>query len=118
MFSPIPDNIEQILDRFDEAWNGPTPPRIEDFLLPTGSPGHLPMLVELLKIDMERRLKRGEQVRLEQTYLPRFPELDGDPASLLELVVYQYQLLQQKTMISIEEYLGSVDVRGHCRTSC
>jgi hypothetical protein len=26
------DSMEQILDRFDEAWNGPTPPNIEDYL--------------------------------------------------------------------------------------
>src|SRR5262249_49268967 len=69
---PLSDSMEQFLDRFDDAWNGPTPPCIEDFMLPADSPAHLPVLVELVKIDMERRLKRGEQLALEE-YRRRFP---------------------------------------------
>jgi hypothetical protein len=37
-------------------------------------PKRLALLTELVHIDLERRLARGERIRLEETYLPRFPE--------------------------------------------
>jgi hypothetical protein len=105
MSSPLSDSKEQILDRFDDAWNGPTPPCIEDYMLPADSPDHLPALVELLKIDMERRLKRGERVRLEAMYLPRFLELVTAPMHVLELVVHEYELRRHEPGLSPEEYV-------------
>jgi tetratricopeptide (TPR) repeat protein len=104
MSSSLSESLEQILDRFVDAWNGPSPPHIEDFLLPVVSPERLPMLVELLKIDMTRRLKRGERVRLEEMYLPRFPELDASPSHLLDLVVHEYELRRQEPGVSGKEY--------------
>jgi tRNA A-37 threonylcarbamoyl transferase component Bud32 len=102
---PLSESMEQILERFDEAWNSPTLPRIEDFLLPASSPGHLPMLVELLKIDMEWRLRRGERIRLEETYLPRFPELEAAPSHILDLLVREYELRRHEPGLSCEDYL-------------
>ncbi len=72
MSSSLSETMHQILDRFDEAWNGPSPPRIEDFMPPPDSPAYLPMLTELVKIDLERRFKRGEQPTAEE-YRQRFP---------------------------------------------
>jgi serine/threonine protein kinase len=69
--------MHQILDRFDETWNGPTPPRIEDFLPPADSPAYPPMLAELLKIDFERRCQKGELPALEE-YRQRFPACSAD----------------------------------------
>jgi tRNA A-37 threonylcarbamoyl transferase component Bud32 len=105
MSSSLSENLEQILNRFEDAWNGPTPPRIEDFLLPAGSPRRLPTLIELLKIDMTRRLERGERVRLEEMYLPRFHELGDAPSPLLDLVVYEYELRRHEPGLSCAEYL-------------
>jgi serine/threonine protein kinase len=72
MSSPSSENMEQLLDRFDEAWSGPAPPRIEDYLPPPGSSGYLPLLLELVQLDREWRFKRGENPRLEE-YCRRFP---------------------------------------------
>jgi hypothetical protein len=54
---------------------------------------------------MERRLKRGERVRLEEMYLPRFPELGAAPTHVLELVVHEYELRRHEPGLSPEEYV-------------
>jgi len=38
--------MESILDRFDDAWNGPTPPSIEDYLALCPPGQRLALLVE------------------------------------------------------------------------
>jgi hypothetical protein len=38
MSSSLSGGMRQILDRFEEAWNYPTLPRIEDFIPPADSP--------------------------------------------------------------------------------
>jgi serine/threonine protein kinase len=83
MSSQSSENIDQILDSFDAAWNGTTPPRIEDFVLPADSPGYLAVLVGLIKVDIERRLKRGEQLTLDG-YRQRFPSCADVVEGLLD----------------------------------
>jgi serine/threonine protein kinase len=80
---PLSESMGEILERFDEAWNGPTPPRIEDFLPPPDSPAHLPMLAELVKIELERRCRRGEQPSLEE-YRQHFPACADSVAAWLD----------------------------------
>ncbi|MHB1426035.1 MAG: serine/threonine protein kinase [Gemmataceae bacterium] len=72
MSTPLSKSMDQLLDRFDDAWNGPTLPRIEDYLPPADSPDYPPMLEELVKIELERRFKRGERPALAE-YRQRFP---------------------------------------------
>jgi len=96
MSSPLSANMESILDRFDDAWNGPTPPSIEDYLALCPPEQRLALLVELVRIDLERRLKRGERVRLEETYLSRFPELNKDRASVVALIVQEFELRRRR----------------------
>lgn len=65
-------SMNQLLARFEDAWNSPTSPHIEDYLPPPNSPTYLPILSALVKIDLVRRLQRGEQPEL-QDYRRRFP---------------------------------------------
>ncbi|GEM_PF-6843531 len=83
MSAPLSDNMHRILDRFNAAWNGPTPPRLEDFAPPADSPDYRPGMIELFKIDMERRLRRGEQPVLDD-YCQRFPACADVAAACLE----------------------------------
>ncbi len=68
-------------DRFEVAWKaaGTTglPPRIEDHLGDSSSPGRMALLHELTAVDLVYRRRRGEQPRAEE-YLGRFPELRPD----------------------------------------
>lgn len=79
----VSENVEQILDRFEYAWNGPKPPRIEDFTPSPDSSAYLPVLVELVKIDMERRCRRREQLEADE-YRQRFPAYGDDLAGWLD----------------------------------
>jgi hypothetical protein len=93
MSSPLSDRMEEILDRFDEAWDGPTPPRIEDYLADADREQRLALLIELVHIDLERRLAAGEWARLEVTYpRQRFPELYANLAAVVTLVKREFEL--------------------------
>ncbi len=106
MSSVIFDSMEQILDRFDEAWGSPTPPRIEDYLAACNPDHRLALLIELVRIDLERRLAAGERLRLEEAYLRRFPELCADPSAIVTLVKHEFALRRRKEPgLKPEEYL-------------
>jgi predicted Ser/Thr protein kinase len=107
MSSPLSPTMHQILDRFDEAWNGPTPPRIEDYLAEVEPAARITLLVELVRIDLEHRLAAGEEVRLEEVYRKRFPELFADPQAIVALVKEELGFrLHNEPDLSPEEYLN------------
>ena len=74
---------EAILGRFEAAWRSGPRPRIEEFIpAPPGSNLHL--LIEIIHLDVEYRLRAGEKVTATD-YTARFPELGRHPAALLSL---------------------------------
>jgi serine/threonine protein kinase/WD40 repeat protein len=99
------DALQAAVERFETAWDTGTPPRIEDFL--TADPARrVPLLVELIHVDLERRLTRGEAARVE-AYLERFPELSGDRDFVLGLIEREYeQRARRNDRIGPEEYVG------------
>jgi serine/threonine-protein kinase len=87
----LPSRLDSPLDAFDAAWQLPEPPCLEDFLPPTANPDRPVVLAGLVRIDLERRLQRGEPIRVEN-YLSRFPELRRDSEALLGLVQLERRL--------------------------
>jgi hypothetical protein len=84
-WSPLEDAVK----RFVAAWRqGPRP--VIDAYLTTGELRH-PLLIELVHTDLELGVKAGEAARAEE-YLARYPELAGDRAVALELIVTEYRL--------------------------
>src|SRR5262245_10658296 len=101
-------DVEQLLDKFEEAWQRNPPPAVEEFLPPSAvsgptldDPGCLDVLKELIKIDMEYRWRRtaasanagnavAEFSRLED-YLRRYPALLRAEALLTELIGEEYR---------------------------
>src|SRR5207302_2908819 len=74
---------EEILGRFEAAWRSGPRPRIEEFIpAPPGSNLHL--LIEIIHLDVEYRLRAGEKVTATD-YTARFPELGRHPAALLSV---------------------------------
>ena len=65
--------VDACVQRFEKAWQSGGRPAIDDFL-PQDGPERLAVLKELVRVDMERRLRAGESARLED-YLERYPEL-------------------------------------------
>jgi WD40 repeat protein len=81
---------EGLLKRFEQAWRGGPPPAIDDYL-PAADLVNLALLVELVHIDLEFRLKAGEAARAED-YLARYPALAADPDAVLDLLAAEHAL--------------------------
>lgn len=76
------------MDRFERAWQDGERPAVEAYL-PADGPGRLPLLLELVHVELERRLQAGEPARVEE-YLARFPELAANPSAGASLVRAEY----------------------------
>jgi tRNA A-37 threonylcarbamoyl transferase component Bud32 len=101
---PRPVGVE-IIDRFETAWENAQQPRIEDYLLPPGDPEYRAVLIDLVDVDLERRLKAREEVCVEH-YLERFPELAADPEGVRDLVAAEYRLRRAANPdVNPEEFL-------------
>ena len=81
--SPSWSHCEDLIKTFENAWRDGKAPRIADYLWSEGEI-RAALLVELVHIDLEFRLKAGKTVRLE-SYLSSFPELAGDERVLADL---------------------------------
>jgi predicted ATPase len=94
---------EGLIKAFEEAWQRGQGHHLEDFLDAAG-PERQALLVELVHVDLEFRLKAGESARVE-TYLQAYPELAGDRGAILELIAAEYELRRsQPGGSSLDEY--------------
>ena len=95
-----PTPLEDAIDRFEDAWQQGGRPAIDDYL--TGDDGAL--LVELVHVDLEYRLKAGEPARVED-YLSRRPELERDRQTFLDLLAAEWRLrLRRDPSVNVDEY--------------
>src|SRR5262245_21237244 len=86
----IPAEFEDIIRRFEEAWQAEKCPDIERYV-PAPLPGNTRLLFELVHIDLDLRLRAGEAALVEH-YLDRFPLLGRNRDAVLELIVAEYTL--------------------------
>jgi serine/threonine protein kinase/Tfp pilus assembly protein PilF len=97
------NTLDEIVERFEDAWQSGKRPSIEEYLSAVGS-GCSSLLTALVHVDLEIRIKAGECARVEE-YLKRYPELGGDRQVLLELVGAEYELRRRREpRISFAEY--------------
>src|SRR5438105_3074970 len=82
------DRLEGAIKRFEEAWQHGRRPALAEYL-PAAADERRALLVELIHIDLEYRLKAGEAARVE-TYLHDHPELAADRAVTLALLAREY----------------------------
>ena len=87
------DEFEDVIRRFEDAWQGRARPEILAYL-PTGA-GRTRLLTELVHVDLEYRLRAGEFARVEE-YLARYPELTDDRAVMLELIAAEHEFRRRR----------------------
>src|SRR6516225_5886571 len=94
--------LEQVVERFEEAWQRGERPAIDEYL---SAPGVEPraLILELAHADLESRLKAGEAARVE-AYFGRFAGLAQDRAGALRLIEAEYRLRRRR-----EPGLGSAE---------
>src|SRR5262245_20273999 len=85
--------LESLLLKFDQSWDEKRLPAVLR-QLPADSPLRRPALIEMIKIDLERRRKAGQKVRLE-AYLKPFPELGTADDLPVDLILAEYQARRQ-----------------------
>ena len=96
--------LKDAVRRFENAWRErPRPPIAEH--LPAENPLRQCVLIELVHIDLELRLKAGEPARVED-YVASYPEFGGDRAVLLDLIAAEYELRRRRESdLALDEYL-------------
>jgi serine/threonine protein kinase len=77
--------LEATVERWEEAWRTQADPQLVRFVPPCAHSMRVRVLVELVKVDQERRWETGDHRFLED-YLAQWPELVGSPDVLAELV--------------------------------
>src|SRR5579862_235731 len=96
--------MDAIVERFEKAWRAGLAPRLDDFV-GDGAVNRQILLVELVHVDLEYRLKAGQKTVV-QDYLSRFPELQNDAEAVLGLITAEYRSLQlQGQSPKVEDYL-------------
>src|SRR6516162_3175917 len=96
--------LKDAVRRFENDWRQGPRPAIDDYL-PTRDPLRSRVLIELVHIDLELRLKAGEAARVEE-YLARYPELNGDRAVTLDLIAAEYELRRRREPgLAVHDYL-------------
>src|SRR5262249_47510781 len=106
-----PALLRTAVKRFDDAWRQGPRPAIDDHL-PAGGEMRQPLLIELVHIDLELRLKAGEAARVEE-YRARFPDLEADRAAALERMAAEYALRRRREReVGLDDYLRRFPAYG------
>ncbi len=90
--SAVGNELDSIIERFEQAWAQGERPTLEPFLAADGMDRHA-LLLELIHVELELRLKAGEAARVED-YLECYPELD--PGELLSLILLEFDLRRRR----------------------
>src|SRR6516162_9622920 len=96
--------LKDAVRRFENDWRQGPRPAIDDYL-PAGDQLRYRVLIELVHIDLELRLKAGEAARVEE-YLARYPELASDQGVTLALIAAEHEFRRRgESGLTVDEYL-------------
>jgi tRNA A-37 threonylcarbamoyl transferase component Bud32 len=97
-------NLDRLVERFEQAWEIGKPLDIAT-LLPDDPEQRRTVLVELIHVELEWRLKAGDSARVED-YLGRFPELAQRERAVLDLIVAEHRFRRRRDpQLTSDEYL-------------
>jgi serine/threonine protein kinase len=97
------DKLEEIVRRFEDAWQRGEPPAVADYVPADVLLGRA-VLIELIHIDLEYRLAVDERARLE-AYLTQFPQVVSDRRAMLSLIVREQELRRRREPnLALDEY--------------
>ncbi|MBL8797061.1 MAG: serine/threonine protein kinase, partial [Planctomycetia bacterium] len=89
-----PWGLDDHVDAFEQAQHETGAADLADFLPPPEHPLYLPVLRELVRVDLEYGWKRRQPRGLDD-YRQRFPRLFDDPTSLRDVTFEEYRLRKQ-----------------------
>jgi formylglycine-generating enzyme required for sulfatase activity len=101
-----PEEVEELLARFDQAWQFGRRPALVNYLLPPGHTRRRELGISLAHIDLEYRLKAGDETPLVESYLEQLRHEFCDPEEVLRLIVAEYRGRWRREIgVRREEYL-------------
>ena len=109
---PAALSLDVVVERFEEAWNqcNGILPDLTRFLPSEKTADFQEAAVELIRIDMERRIASGQPQRL-NAYLDRFPWISSAPRWLGELAFEEYRLrLSEGEEVESKEYSDTYEI--------
>ncbi len=102
--NPSWTSLDDFVEAFEDARAEGEPVDLEHFLPETVHPLYLPVLRELVRVDLEYRWQAGRQQGLDH-YQRRFPELFAHPPSVQEITFEEYRLRRQAgELVTAAEY--------------
>lgn len=107
-------SLEQIIERFEDAWQRGERPLIDAYLRAADvRVNRRDLLIALVRIDLEHRLQSDVSVRVE-SYLDRYPEIASDATALLDLLAAEYELRRHREgAVAVAEYEQRFPQLGH-----
>jgi hypothetical protein len=95
--------LDELAGSLERAWRTGPEPNLDEFLRAEDVDRHQ-LLLELVRVDLEQRLRKCGQIRVE-AYLSRYPELAVTPADVVDLLCWEYRVRQTLGQrVDIEEY--------------
>ena len=108
---PTDDNVweevGQRIDRFSEAWRDATEaPPLQDYLPPEDSAAFLLTLGELVKIDLEHRVRSEHENRLIEDYAAQYDQLCKGGEIPCDLLYEEYHIRRQcGETVQVSDYI-------------
>jgi formylglycine-generating enzyme required for sulfatase activity/tRNA A-37 threonylcarbamoyl transferase component Bud32 len=98
------DRLEVAVRAFEDAWQQGKRPAI-DAALPAPGPERRAVLIELIHVDLECRLRAGQPVRVEH-YLKKYSELKADTALVIDFLVKEERFRRaREPQLTVDEYV-------------
>jgi serine/threonine protein kinase/tetratricopeptide (TPR) repeat protein len=98
--------VDDFVEAFEQARAADRSASLADYLPGEADPLYLPVLSELIRVDLESAWERGEPRRLE-SYRERFPRLFDAPGKLAEVAFEEFRLRHRAgDDVSVSEYEG------------
>lgn len=102
------EDVSDRIERFVHAWESGSPPRLVDFLPTPQAASRAFTLIELIKVDLEYRLRGGAMGRSLSEYCEEFPELRSDGGIPIDLIYEELHLRQSlDPELDLNRYLAA-----------
>ncbi len=99
------DRIDTLIDAFESEWRSERRPDVATFLERIAETERPALLRELVRLELEYRLRAGEPARVEEC-LSRFPALQAERAEVLELIALEFRVRSDHAeRVTVAEYL-------------
>ena len=105
MLEPNTEQIDALADDFEVECRAGRPPKIEGYLQRVGVNDRSSLLTDLVKLDLEYRLRAGEPKRVEQ-FLSQHQSLSDRAETIVELIALEYRVRQDRAeRVVLAEFL-------------